>query len=189
MLNVFVFAYRHFTSSWCGSRSSYKGTSFKRHTITSTSASTITSNSSLPETTSEEQLVHQIAGAVTRALNFLHYAWPVCSPGTQHQPDSLPSVKKSVSEAIQHKTGPNQAAETSTDGRCTKSPFISVATPLGSLVSTKIKNKIWGNEYIDLGLLLNVQPSNETYGVKLHKTGEDNLLPQFLTRKCCQSPT
>ena len=86
-------------------------------------------------------------------------------------------------------TGPNQAAETFTDGRCTKSPFISVATPLGSLVSTKIKNKIWGNEYIDLGLLLSVQPSNETYGVKLQKIGEDNLLPQFLTRKCCQSPT
>ena len=148
-----------------------------RHTITSTSASTITSNSSLPETTSEEQLVHQIPVAVTRAPNFLHYAWPVCSPGTQHQSDSLPLVKKSVSEAIQQITGPNQAAETSTDGSSSKSPFISVATSLGSLVSTKTKNKIWGNEYIDLGLLLNVQPSNETYSIKLQKTGEDNLLP------------
>lgn len=86
-------------------------------------------------------------------------------------------VKKSVSEAIQQITGPNQAAETFTDGSSSKSPFISVATPLGSLVSTKTKNKIWGNKYIDLSLLLNVQPSNETYSIKLQKTGEDNLLP------------
>jgi len=48
---------------------------------------------------------------------------------------------------------------------------VSVAAPLGSSVSAKTKNKIWGNESIDLGLLLDVQPPDESYSFKLQKSG------------------
>lgn len=44
------------------------------------------------------------------------------------------------------------------------------AAPLGSSVSAKIKNKIRGNEFIELGLLLNVQPPDESYSFKLQNS-------------------
>ena len=95
---------------------------------------------------------------------------------SQHQPDSAPLVQQSVAEAIQQITGVNQAAETSNDQSTSKSQFVSVAAPLGSSVSAKTKNKIWGNEYIDLGLLLTVQPPDESYSFKLQRTGGQQTL-------------
>ena len=48
---------------------------------------------------------------------------------------------------------------------------MSTVAPLASYVSTRTKNKIWGNEYVDLGWLLTVQSTDETYIIKLQKTG------------------
>jgi len=64
----------------------------------------------------------------------------------------------------------NQATETSSEATTSESQFSSVAAPLGSSVSAKIKNKIRGNEFIELGLLLNVQPPDESYSFKLQNS-------------------
>lgn len=128
-------------------------------TSTSTSASTTTSTSSLPQAASEEQHVQRIAVAVSQALRDQSSTnTQACSttPSLSDQPSSLPLVQRSVSEAIQRITGVNQTAETSTDPSTSKSQFTSIAAPLGFSVCTKTKNKIWGNEYVDLGLLLNL---------------------------------
>lgn len=53
---------------------------------------------------------------------------------------------------------------------------MSVDAPLGSSVSAKTKNKIWGNKFIDLGLLLNVQHPDESYSFKLQKSGGQQTL-------------
>ena len=47
-------------------------------------------------------------------------------------------------------------------------------TPLGSAVQIKIKEKIWNNEYIHLGQLLNTTPRQDEYtlGIKSNKEGE-----------------
>ena len=102
-------------SSKRGPRPSDKGTSSKRRKA---STSTITSNSSLPQASCEDQLVHRIAVAVTQALKDQHNVHTPTSPtmhgqsvpAPQHQPDSLPLVQQSVSEAIQQITGPRRCA-------------------------------------------------------------------------------
>ena len=47
-------------------------------------------------------------------------------------------------------------------------------TPLGSAVQIKIEEKIWNNEYIHLGQLLNTTPRQDEYtlGIKCNKEGE-----------------
>jgi len=126
----------------------------------------------------KDQLIQRIAVAVTQAFRDQTSSQassdtpsPSLPAVAQHQPDSTPLVQQSVTEAIQRITGVNQATETSNGATTSKSQFVSVATPLGSSVSAKTKNKIWGNEFIDLGLLLNVPPSDESYSFKLQKSG------------------
>ena len=61
---------------------------------------------------------------------------------------------------------------------------MSVAAPLNFSVSAKTKNKIWGNEFIDLGLLLNVQPPDKSYSFKLKiEIWGQQTLAIFLNRK------
>ena len=47
-------------------------------------------------------------------------------------------------------------------------------TPLGSAIQIKIKEKIWNNEYIHLGQLLNTTLRQDEYtlGIKSNKEGE-----------------
>ena len=53
-------------------------------------------------------------------------------------------------------TGPRPATE-----------FRSVAISLAARVSSKIKAKIWAQEYIDLGSLLSLSPSSNSYSLSL----------------------
>ena len=172
----------------CRPQSSVKTTSSKKRKVTSTSTPSTAKIStrtgatpptgSLPQAVSDEQQIQRIAFGVIQA--FRDQTSSQASPDTpsqsfpsasQHQPDSAPLVQQSVAEAIQQITGINHAAETSNDKSTCKSQFVSVAAPLGSSVSAQTKNKIWCNEYIDLGWLLNVQPPDESYSFKLQKTG------------------
>jgi len=163
-------------------------TSSKKHKVTSTSTPSCTKTSirssvtappsSSPQAVSEDQLIQRIAVAVTQAFRdqtSSRASSDTPSPSlpavAQHQPDSTPLIRQSVTEAIQQVTGVNQATETSSDATKSKSQFVSVAAPLGSSVSAKTKNKIWGNEFIDLGLLLTVQTPDQSYSFKLQKSG------------------
>ena len=46
-------------------------------------------------------------------------------------------------------------------------PFASIAVALGSRVSAKVKNKVWGNEYVDFEALLSISPNNDKYSLSL----------------------
>ena len=167
-------------------------TSSKKRKVTSTSTPSCTKTSTRPSVTtptsssqavSEDLLIQRIAVAVTQAFRdqtSSRASSDTPSPSlpavAQHQPDSTPLVQQSVTEAIQRITGVNQETETSNDATTSKSQFVSVAAPLGSSASAKTKNKIWGNEFIDLGLLLNVQPPDESYSFKLQKSGGQQTL-------------
>ena len=77
---------------------------------------------------------------------------------------------------VQQLTG-GTAAKHQLDQPISKSPFVSNAVPLGSVVPDKVKSKIWSNEYIDLGILLNTQFSDNDYKIKLqeNKFGQKNV--------------
>lgn len=176
--------------SQCRPRSCDRTASTKRHKMTSTSdfsctnistiTSSTTSTSSLPQAVSEEQLVQRITVAFHQAFRDQPSTSTQDSStipsqsahaAAQCQADSAPLFQESVSEAIYQITGVNQEAETPTDENTSKGQFVSVVAPLGSYVSTRTKNKIWDNEYADLGLLLTVQSTDEIYIIKLQKTG------------------
>ena len=53
----------------------------------------------------------------------------------------------------------------------TKPHFSSVTVPLGSAVSDKIKSKIWANEFVHLGALLQTAVQQERFTVGLSATG------------------
>ena len=82
-------------------------------------------------------------------------------------------VQTSVLQAMQALTG--------TSGKNFVSPnvhsvpttplFSSVAIPLGSAVSDKIKSKIWDNEFVHLGALLQTAVQQERFTVWLLATG------------------
>ena len=109
-------------------------------TKTSTRSRVTTTSSSSPQALSEDQLIHRIAVAVTQAFrdqtSFQANSSVTPSPSLravdQHQLDSTPLVQQSVTEAIQQITETDQATETSNDATASKSPFVSVAAPLGS---------------------------------------------------------
>ena len=158
-------------------------TSTPSRTKTSIRSSVTAPLSSSPQAVSEDQLIQRTSVAVTQAFRdqtSSRASSDTPSPSlpavAQHQPSSTPLVQQSVTEVIQQITGVNQATETSSDATTSKSQFVSVAAPLGSSVSAKTKNKVWGNEFIDLGLLLTVQPPDESYSFKLQKSGGQQTL-------------
>ena len=155
-------------------------------TKTSTRSSVTTPTSSSTQAVSEDLLVQKIAVAITQAFRDQTSAQAPSLPAVaDNQPDSTPLVQQSVSEAIQRITGVTQETETETsnDATTSKSQFVSVAAPLGSSVSNKTKNKIWGNQFIDLGFLLNVQPPDESYSFKLQKSGGQQTIATIPNQK------
>ena len=50
--------------------------------------------------------------------------------------------------------------------------FRSVAISLAARVNSKTKAKIWAQEYIDLGSLLSIAPSNNSYSLSLKSTND-----------------
>ena len=153
-------------------------------TRTSTRSSVTTFIGSSPQAVAEDLLVQKIAVAVTQAFrNQTSSQAPSLPAVAENQPDSTPLVQQSVTEAIQRITGVTQETETSNDATTSKSQFVSVAAPLGSSVSNKTKNKIWGNQFIDLGFLLNVQPPDESYSFKLQKSGGHQTIATIPNQK------
>lgn len=68
-----------------------------------------------------------------------------------------------------------------TQGGQSKYPFLSAAIPLSHRVPSKVKNKIWANEFVDFVLLLNNSIRNsaeEQYTLKIEasKSGQPSLV-------------
>lgn len=58
--------------------------------------------------------------------------------------------------------------------------FRSVAVSLAARVSSKIKAKIWAQEYIDLSFLLSLSPSSNSYSLSLKANNEiSSATPKF----------
>ena len=53
-------------------------------------------------------------------------------------------------------------------GTGSQSPlFHSIAVPLGSRVSAKLKSKIWADEFVDMGAMLNTSTTQEKYSLSI----------------------
>lgn len=57
--------------------------------------------------------------------------------------------------------------------------FSSVAVSLGSRVNSKVKAKIWANEFIDFGVLLSQSPNNPKYSLSLTSSVGESNQPQL----------
>ena len=58
-------------------------------------------------------------------------------------------------------------------------PFASIAIPLGSTVSSKLKSKIWANEYINFGALISISPSSDKYSLSFNPATISSNQPQL----------
>ncbi|XP_078355087.1 uncharacterized protein LOC144639681, partial [Oculina patagonica] len=70
-------------------------------------------------------------------------------------------------------------AEPGLASRAPKQIFSSVAVPLSSRVSSKIKAKIWSHEYIDFGALLSFSPNNQKFSFTLASSDGESTRPQL----------
>ena len=65
-----------------------------------------------------------------------------------------------------------------------KQPFASIAVALGSMVSSKLTNKIWANEYINFGALISISPNSDKYSLSFHSTTSSSNQPQLTFEPC-----
>ena len=70
-------------------------------------------------------------------------------------------------------------AEPGLDSQAPKQFFSSVAVSLSSRVSSKVKAKIWSNDYLDFGTLLSFSPNNQKYSVSLASSEGDDHPPSI----------
>ena len=125
-----------------------------------------------------EALSATISAAVQQAVRNA-----VTSPSTSVESPSLEAGTARVSEAVVTQAIESEvSAVTSTSGQVpfnndlTESrpatEFRSVAISLAARVSSKIKAKIWAQEFIDLGSLLSISPSSNSYSLSLKANNE-----------------
>ena len=60
-----------------------------------------------------------------------------------------------------------------------KQPFASIAVALGSTVSSKLKSKIWANEYINFGALISISPNSDKYSLSFNPATSSSNQPQL----------
>ena len=65
-----------------------------------------------------------------------------------------------------------------------KQPFASIAVALGSMVSSKLTNKIWANEYINFGALISISPNSDKYSLSFHSTTSSSNQSQLTFEPC-----
>ena len=70
-------------------------------------------------------------------------------------------------------------AEPGLDSPAPKQFFSSVSVSLSSRVSSKVKAKIWSNEYLDFGTLLSFSPNNQKYSLSLASSDGETTRPHL----------
>ena len=102
-------------------------------------------------------------------------------PNPSHSPQAA-IAEQSVADAITQGTLQSSVNElTLADfGQGSQAPkkiFSSVAVSLSSRVSSKIKAKIWSNEYINFGTLLSLSPNNQKYSITVASSDSESRRP------------
>ena len=112
-------------------------------------------------------------------------------PSSSHSPEA-PIAEQSVTEAVgaslasitqgtpQSYVNGLTLADPGQGSQVPKQIFSSIDVSLSNRVSSKIKAKIWSNEYINFGTLLSLSPNNQKYSITLASTDSESSRP-YLT--------
>ena len=110
---------------------------------------------------------------------------------TSSHPPQAPSADQTVAAAVEaslpsltqgtHQSSQNEVAlaESGQGSQAPKQIFSSVAVSLSSRVSSKIKAKIWSNEYINFGTLLSLSPNNQIYSISVASSDSESSRPHL----------
>ena len=113
--------------------------------------------------------------------------WPAApSQETQSSPDQSEAniVNTSLAEITQGTPSSSENVvtldEPGLDSPAPKQMFSRVCVSLSSRVSSKVKAKIWSNEYLDFGTILSFSPNNQKYSLSLASSDGEPTRP-YLT--------
>ena len=121
-----------------------------------------------------QALSASISNAVQQAVaEAMKAQWPA-TPSQDTQSTTDQSVANVVSASLAV-----TLAEPGLDSQAPKQIFSSVAVSLSSRVSSKVKAKIWSNEYLDFGTLLSFSPNNQKYSLSLASSDGETTRPQL----------
>ena len=134
-----------------------------------------------------QALSASISSAVQLAVSEAMKAqWPAApSQETQSSTDQSVAniVNASLAEITQGTPSSSEnvvtLAEPGLDSPAPKQIFSSVAVSLSSRVSSKVKAKIWSNEYLDFGTLLSFSPNNQKYSLSLASSDGETTRPHL----------
>ena len=158
-------------------------------TVNSMETSTASMSSSLSNSTSNQQdgtmqvhvtaLSSALSLAVQKAVQDALRPPPSVTTSTvvsAQVPTTASIVQDSVVQATQAIAGTSggNIVSPNVQSMPTTPLFSSVAIPLGSAVSDKIKSKIWANEFVHLGALLQTALPQERFALGLSATGNGN---------------
>ena len=128
-----------------------------------------------------------ISNAVQLAVAEAMKARFPAAPSEDTQPTTDQSVAHVVSASlaeITQDTPPRSEnvvtlAEPGLDSQAPKQIFSSGAVSLSGRGSSKVKAKIWSNEYLDFGTLLAFSPNNQKYSVSIASSDGETTRPQL----------
>ena len=105
--------------------------------------------------------------------------------GPQQQLNQV--VSDEVSDIRATRTSGSQDVPLLNEGESNpKRVFTSIAVSLGSRVSSKLKAKIWAEEYVDFGALLSISPQQEKYSLSMGRLTGSSRDPQLTLEPCHQ---
>ena len=138
-----------------------------------------------------QALTNTIAAAVSKAVNDAMAGQKRHNVNMQSVLPTPPDVEQIVHDKVVTSTGDTGSKKADTPatkaGNQPYQIFTSIAINLGARLSTKLKAKIWANEYIDFGALLSVSLPHEKFALSMASTGGPSSQPH-LTLELCNTP-
>ena len=134
-----------------------------------------------------QALSASISSAVQLAVaEAMKTQWPA-APSQETQSSTDQSVANIVNASLAEITQGTPSSsenvvtldEPGLDSPAPKQIFSSVAVSLSSRVSSKVKAKIWSNEYLDFGTLLSFSPNNQKYSLSLASSDGKTTRPHL----------
>ena len=134
-----------------------------------------------------QALSASISSAVQLAVaEAMKTQWPA-APSQETQSSTDQSVANIVNTSLAEITQGTPSSsenvvtldEPGLDSPAPKQIFSSVAVSLSSRVSSKVKAKIWSNEYLDFGTLLSFSPNNQKYSLSLASSDGETTRPHL----------
>ena len=155
-------------------RRAQMSTPWQRGQQSTREASTSDSQSSISDST-----ITKIAAAVAQAMVELQSNQPSTAVPENREVNNTTTCSESdaqvqgpVASALEHLAGEHNLNLEVVRPRPVCMDFNSVAVPLDAQVSPKIKAKIWANEYIELGSLLNPRVGDSRYQLSVTQNDE-----------------